>query len=81
MGRSAPDVGYPFRLTFGTVTHTARITGDWLPFPADLLAELGWAEGDEIAVEVCGDALVLTKVGETERRVVVRKAPSKTRAL
>jgi bifunctional DNA-binding transcriptional regulator/antitoxin component of YhaV-PrlF toxin-antitoxin module len=57
--------------------YRARITDEWLPFPAELLAELGWKEGDEINVDIAGDVLVLTKVGEAERRVVVRKAPSK----
>lgn len=64
-----------------STVYRSRVTNDWLPFPAELLTKLGWVEGDEIAIEVCGDALVLTKVGETERRVVVRKAPSRLRPM
>lgn len=60
-----------------TVIHTAKITDHWLPFPEAVLAELGWQEGDEIAMEVAGDAIVLSKVGEAERRAIVREAPSR----
>jgi bifunctional DNA-binding transcriptional regulator/antitoxin component of YhaV-PrlF toxin-antitoxin module len=58
--------------------YRARITDDWLPFPEELLATLGWKEGDEISIDVCGDALVLEKVGEQDRRVIVRTAPKNT---
>lgn len=61
--------------------YRARVVDDWLPFPAGLLTELGWREGDEISIDVVGDAIVLQKVGERERRVVVRQAPSKRRRL
>lgn len=61
--------------------YRARIVDGWLPFPADLLADVGWKEGDEIAIDVAGDCLVLTKVGESERRVVIRQAPSRKRSL
>lgn len=64
-----------------TDVYRSRIQDDWLPFPEDLLARLGWSEGDEISIDVAGDAIVLQKVGETERRVIVRQAPSKKRGL
>ncbi len=61
--------------------YRSRITDGWMPFPEELLTELGWKEGDEISIDVAGDAIVLQKVGETERRVIVRQAPSKKRSL
>lgn len=57
--------------------YRSRIQDDWLPFPDALLQELGWKEGDEISIDVAGDALVLQKVGENERRVIARPAPTK----
>lgn len=61
--------------------YRSRIQDEWLPFPKALLTELGWVEGDEINIDVAGDVIVLTKVGETERRVVVRQAPAKRRSI
>lgn len=60
--------------------HT-HLTSEWLPFPEELLQRLGWVEGDEISIEAAGDCLVLQKVGEAERRVIVREAPSKRREI
>lgn len=51
-------------------TYRARITDHWLPFPEPALRELGWSEGDEIGVEVVGDAIVLTKLADADRMAV-----------
>ena len=50
----------------------SKIQDEWLPFPDDLLERLGWKEGDEIGIEVCGDTLLLTKLADGSR-VSVRK--------
>ena len=61
------------------MTYRARITDHWLPLPAALLAELGWTEGDEIAIEAAGDAVILSKSDGT--RYTLRTAPPKGRKL
>lgn len=47
---------------------------DWrfLPLPEPLLQQLDWKEGDQIEVELVGDALVLTK-SETQTLITQRK--------
>lgn len=42
-------------------TWIVRLTDDWLPLPADLLAALGWREGDHVDIEVVGTTLVITR--------------------
>lgn len=45
-------------------TYRARLTNDWLPLPDAVLTALGWKEGDHLAVEVAGDALVVTMAAD-----------------
>lgn len=33
----------------------------WLPIPDEVLAALGWKEGDYVEIEIVGDCLVCTK--------------------
>jgi hypothetical protein len=56
-----------------TATFSARLTDDWLPFPAAFLAVTGWREGDSIEMEVIEGAVLLTNLS-VEARVLVRHA-------
>lgn len=46
------------------MTHTARITDDWLPIPDSVLGGLQWREGDTIELEIVGDCVVLKRLLE-----------------
>jgi antitoxin component of MazEF toxin-antitoxin module len=48
-------------------THTARITGDWLPLPEAVLRELDIQEGDPVQLEVVGDTILITRTAIPER--------------
>lgn len=46
-----------------------KMTDDWLPFPAEALAQLGWKEGDELElVPIMGDSHV--------KQLIIRKKGS-----
>jgi hypothetical protein len=57
------------------LTATARMTGDWLPFPESILTALGWREGDEIGIEVIEGTVILTKLADGTRATVRAKMP------
>lgn len=40
---------------------SCRITLDWLPLPAPILAATGWTEGDIIDLEVVEGTLIATR--------------------
>lgn len=44
------------------MTVTCRLTDDWLPLPADVLADLGWAEGDQLELEILDGVLIVTRL-------------------
>jgi bifunctional DNA-binding transcriptional regulator/antitoxin component of YhaV-PrlF toxin-antitoxin module len=62
----------------GMSNYRVRVTDDWLPIPAAALAELGWAEGDTIEIEVIDDTVVLTWIAHGPC-ATLRPAPSKGR--
>jgi hypothetical protein len=43
-----------------------RLTDDWIPVWKVVLDKLGWKEGDRLSLEVVGEALLVTKVDQTE---------------
>lgn len=48
---------------------TCRLTGDWLPLPDAILADLGWVEGERLELEIVSGVLVVTPVNPSEPRV------------
>lgn len=48
--------------------YVSTITDDWLPLPERLLGGLQWRDGDKIEIEVIGDALVLTRIEESDEK-------------
>jgi hypothetical protein len=54
------------KITYEIITHRDEATGDIImPLPQELLEQLGWVEGDELAFDKDADGrLVVTKVAK-----------------